>query len=206
MTRRAAAALLLLALVSSACRHLPARARAIPDCPGQWVGTEAIAGDFVLRQRVRIEAAGRVVSLQLVVQKRGGELVLVGLHPFGAKLFTVRQRGLEVRVDAAPPPVLEVAPLNLLRDLHRERFLGLATSGADGSFRGERDGTVIREEWAGGRLRWRSFERLAADPPGRVELRFEEPEEAGEAARVTVDNRWCGYRSEITTWSEAPLP
>jgi len=99
-----------------------------------------------------------------------------------------------------------VAPLNLLRDLHRERFLGLATSGADGSFRGERDGTEIREGFEGGRLRWRSFERLDADPPGRVEVRFEEPDGSGGAARVTIDNRWCSYRSEITTLSEAPLP
>lgn len=206
MTRRCAAAALLLVVGVAACRHLPARGRALPDCPGQWVATEAIAGDFLLRQRVRIEAAARVFSLQLVVQKRGDELVLVGLDPFGAKLFTVRQRGLEVSVDAVPPPVLEVAPLNLLRDLHRERFLGLATTGADGTFRGERGGTEIREGFEGGRLRWRSFERLDADPPGRVEVRFEAPEDPEGGARVMVDNHWCGYRSEITTLSDARLP
>jgi hypothetical protein len=201
------AAVLVLPVLVGGCRHLPSRSRALPDCPGQWVSTGAIAGDFLLRQQVRIEAGDRVWSLQLVTQKRGDELLLLGLDPFGAKLFTVRQRGLATSVDALPAPLLEVPPLNLLRDLHRERFLALANPGADGTFQATRAGTKIREQVAGGRSRWRSFERLAGDPPGRVELRFEEPLAApGGAARVTIDNGWCGYRAEITTLSEESLP
>jgi hypothetical protein len=49
-------------------------------------------------------------------------LVLVGIHPLGVKLFTLRQRGDEIQVDAQPAPLLEVPPENLLRDLHRIRF------------------------------------------------------------------------------------
>jgi len=201
-------AVLLFAAASTAgCQHLPGRPRAIPDCPGEWVATQAIRGDFLLRQSLIVTRGDRVFALHLVVQKSGDELLLIGLHPFGAKLFTLRQRGLETSVEAAPAPALDVPPLNVLRDLNRARFLRVASAGADGSFAERRDGTEIREWREGGRLQRRSFRRLAADPPGVVELRFDTPAADAEAGeRVTIDNDWCGYRAELTTLSAEALP
>jgi len=112
--------LLAAALLGAGCLH----ARAVPECPGEWVSTEAIEGDFIVRQRLLVSRGDRVFALHLVAQKRGDELLLLGLHPFGAKLFTLRQRGLATSVDAAPAPVLEVPPLNVLRDFHRARLVG----------------------------------------------------------------------------------
>ena len=188
------------------CRHLPGRARAIPDCPGEWAPTQAIDGDFLVRQRLLVVRGERAFALELVARKRGDELLLLGLHPLGGKLFTLRQRGLETSVDAAPAPALEVPPLNVLRDFHRARFLGLASAGPDGSYVERRDGTEVREIHEAGQLRLRSFRRLAGDPPGSVELRFDTPAAAGGgAARVWIDNGWCGYRAELTTLSEELL-
>ena len=196
--------LLASALLGAGCLQLPGRGRAIPDCPGEWASTQAIGGDFLLRQRLLVTRGEQAFALELVAQKRGDELLLLGLHPFGAKLFTLRQRGLETSVDAAPAPALEVPPLNVLRDFHRARFLGLASAGPEGSFAERRDGTEVRELHEAGRLRRRSFRRLDGDPPGVVELRFDAPD-AG-AARVTIENGWCGYRAELTTVSEQALP
>ena len=199
--------LLASALLGTGCLQLPGRARAIPDCPGEWVSTQAIAGDFLVRQRLIVTRGDRVFALHLVAQKRGDELLLLGLHPFGAKLFTLRQRGLETSVDAVPAPALEVPPLNVLRDFHRARFLGLAAVGADGSFEERRDGTEIRELHEAGRLLRRSFQRLDGDPPGVVELHFEPASAQAEGGdRVTIENGWCGYRAELTTLAEEALP
>lgn len=201
------ALLLASALLGTGCLNLPGRARAVPDCPGEWVSTRAIAGDFLLRQSLVVTRGDRVFALHLVAQKRGDELLLLGLHPFGARLFTLRQLGLETSVDAAPASVLDVPPLNVLRDLHRARFLGLASAGSDGTFEEHRDGTEIRELRERGRLRRRSFRRLAGDPAGVVELSFDAPAaESGGADRVTIENGWCGYRAELTTLSEQALP
>jgi hypothetical protein len=84
--------------------------------------TDEIRGDFVLRQQIRVVAKGVDFPFELVVQKKGRELILVGLSPFGAKLFTTIQTGLDTRVDALPGAVLPIPPLNVLRDLHRFRF------------------------------------------------------------------------------------
>jgi uncharacterized protein DUF3261 len=202
--RASLAAALLAAGLGAGCALL-GRGRAVPECPGELVASEAIAGEFLLRQRWSVSRGDETFSLEVVAQKRGDELVLVGLHPLGAKLFTLRQRGLETRVEAAPAPALEVPPLDLLRDLHRARFLAVAGAGADGRF-AERRGDIEISEWReGGRLRERRFRRLADDR--LVTLRFDAPApDAGRAARLEIDNAWCGYRAEVTTLSEQALP
>jgi len=124
MARRALRAWLLApALLGAGCLHLPGRARAVPECPGEPVSSDALGGDFLVRQRLRVVHEDRTFALDLVAQKRGGELLLLGFHPLGAKLFTLRQRGLETRVDALPAPALEVPPANALRDFRSARAL-----------------------------------------------------------------------------------
>jgi hypothetical protein len=106
-------------LLASACGWLAFAPRSIADCPGEIRSTEQIAGDFTLRQRVAVSAEDLAFPFELIVQKKGRELVLVGLSPLGAKLFTVTQTGLETKVDALPSAALPVPPLNVLRDLYR---------------------------------------------------------------------------------------
>jgi hypothetical protein len=113
------------------CRHLPGRERAVRECPGEIAPAAEIAGDFLLRQQVRVFAGDRVFAFQLVAQKRGDELILLGLHGLGAELFSVRQTGPQLEVDALPPPTLEVPPLNLLRDFHAIRREGPAPPGVE---------------------------------------------------------------------------
>lgn len=205
-----AAALLIVSLLAAGCRHLPPplRGRSLSDCPGSLVATDAIAGDFLVRQRVLITAGNESWSLQLVAQKRGDELTLLGFHPLGAKLFTLQQRGDRIAVDAAPPPLLEIPPRNLLRDFHRVRFFAIADVGADGAFQERRGGVEIREHRKAGRVVERRFEVIDGDPTAAVVLRFEPTAApAGEAPRVVIDNGACGYRAEITTLSETtPSP
>jgi len=118
--RMAAAALLGLA---TACSCLPFASRSIPDCPGAIRSTDEIPGDFAIRERVTVRSEDGDFPFELIVQKKRRELVLVGLSPMGAKLFTVVQTGTETEVDALPGAVLPIPPLNVLRDLHRLQLL-----------------------------------------------------------------------------------
>jgi len=107
---------------ATACGWLPFAPRAIPDCPGEIRSTEKIPGDFTIRERVTVRTEDADFPFELIVQKKGRELVLVGLSPIGAKLFTLVQTGIETDVDALPGAALPIPPLNVLRDLHRFRF------------------------------------------------------------------------------------
>jgi len=188
--------LLFLSLGLGACQHWPFRARALRDCPGALAPTESMTGDFLLQQSVRVESGDSAWSLRLVSQFHDGELRLVGLDPLGVELFTLLQRGREVDIDALPPPLLDIPPENLLRDLHRIRFLRLAEPDSDGVGQAVRGDIEIIETWKGGRLAQRSFGSARRDRERHAEVVFSV---VGDAERATVDHFACRYRAEFTT-------
>jgi hypothetical protein len=109
-------------------RLLPDAARA---CPGPLPAVEAGQADYRVRQRARVQAESLDWRLELVAEKRGGGLVLVGLDAFGGKLFVVSQRGEEVRVER-PRGRLPRSPVDLLRDFHRARTAPQAAAAEPG--------------------------------------------------------------------------
>lgn len=107
---------------SAACSWLPFAHRSISDCPGAIRSTDEIQSSFISRDRVTVRAEGVDFPFELIVQKNESEIVLIGLSPLGAKLFSIVQTGVETEVEALPAAVFPIPPLNVLRDLHRFRF------------------------------------------------------------------------------------
>lgn len=98
----------------------PARLR---DCPGTLVDVEEIpGGDFLLRERLRVRGEDVDFSVDLVAERRGPHLVVVGLDAFGARVFHVEQEGVGVSSASRFGPMLPLPPENALRDLHAARF------------------------------------------------------------------------------------
>lgn len=125
MSRCAAALLLGLAVAGCALSVPPWGPPRLEACPGLLVPAAGIpGGDFALRERVRIRGGEVDLGLALLVERRGDRLVLVALNPFGAKAFSVVQRGLEVEATSHLGRALQVPPGNVLRDLHAARFAG----------------------------------------------------------------------------------
>jgi hypothetical protein len=122
---RVAALCLSLLLAGTGCAWLGLGvARLLPDgareCPGRLPPSQQLEGDFRVRQRARVQAESLDWRLELVAEKRGDALVLVGLDAFGGKLFVVSQQGEEVAVER-PRGRLPRPPVDLLRDFHRAR-------------------------------------------------------------------------------------
>jgi hypothetical protein len=101
----------------------------ISECPGPATATSETTGDFWLRARMRFVAEGVDFPLDVVAQRRAGELVVIGWNPFGAKLFTLVQSDEGLEIDALPRAVMPVAPVNVLRDLDRAGLLRTPPSG-----------------------------------------------------------------------------
>jgi hypothetical protein len=124
--RSGSAALVLLALLlATGCASLGlGLARLLPDgareCPGPLPAVDRAEGDFRVRQRARVQGENLDWRLELVAEKRGDALVLVGLDAFGGKLFAVSQQGEELSVER-PRGRLPRPPVDLLRDFHRAR-------------------------------------------------------------------------------------
>jgi hypothetical protein len=120
----------------------PVVAPKLADCPGTLVPTQELEGDWVILERARVFAPRVDEAYELVLQKKGPSLVLVGLAPWGAKAFAVTQIGVRTFPEAFLPD-LPVPPENVLRDLHRAHFLASEAPGFEGRVieRG-RDGAI----------------------------------------------------------------
>jgi len=115
------------ALALAGCVSLPPQ---IGDCRGPLVPVELIpGGDFVLRERLRVQAPDVDLRLDLVAERRGERLVLIAFDAFGAQAFHVEQHGLEVTSHSDLGRALALPPENALRDLHAARFVGPDTGG-----------------------------------------------------------------------------
>jgi hypothetical protein len=162
-------------LLATGCASLAlGLASALPDggrdCPGALLPTRQIEGEFQIRLRARAQGDDLDWRLELVAQKRGDALVLIGLDAFGAKSFVLTQRGSEVSVER-PRGRLPLPPIDLLRDLHRARFLPETAPPEPGVAieRPSRDEVTIEHERCGYRLRLVTLEQtsLSADDEAR---------------------------------------
>ena len=120
------AAALAVGVAGAACvlpwPKLPPR---LPACDGPIPSTDTLpAGDLVWRDRVRYRGGEVDAGFSLVAQKRGEQLVLVGLNAFGARAFSVTQQREWIEADARLGRALEVAPETVLRDWHAARSAG----------------------------------------------------------------------------------
>jgi hypothetical protein len=174
--------------------------------PPFLVSTEQIAGEFVWRQSITATHPEGTSQFEAVVQKHCGELVVVGFTPFGARAFTIRQRGTQVEseVEVAPPPF---PPEAVLYDVHRTFFASLGDAPPDGERSGERDGEEIREIWQDGKLQKRTHHRLDGEPAGAVVIEYgADLGPTGPPSPVKLRSDWFGYALEIVTLDRQEAP
>lgn len=172
--------------------------------PGEMLPAAQLAarGDFLARQSLVGRLGDKVIRGQVVLQKRGAELTLIGLTPFGSKAFVIQQDANGVRAETVMAGALPFPPAFMLLDAHRALFMGLSDGTADGEHRGKRGGEAIVETWAGGRLLRRSFRRLDRRPKGTITIEYVGGMAGEQApARIIIDNGWFGYWVEISTIS-----
>ncbi len=125
--------------------------------------------DFLLQQRLTFTRGDVERTLQTALQRRGDELVLIGLTPLGTRAFVVQQQGLEVSAQSHLPgdEPLPFPPRAVLIDVQRALLPVLdGPPPSDGRRSGERAGEAVSERWANGRLVERRFRRLSNDPEG----------------------------------------
>ena len=195
------AALALAALVAS-CAHGPPPVAPPAPTAKDLPGPDAIPGTFAVRQKLTARSAHGGGSFEAVLQKKPGELLLVGLTPYGSRAFVLRQTARDVQFTSYIPRELPFPPTFMLLDVHRvlDAWLG------PGLVTGARSGTVgaehVDERWRDGRLVERRFTRVAAAtaPRGDVTITYSGDGPAGLAALVTLDNQRFGYTLTVESF------
>jgi hypothetical protein len=165
--------------------------------------------DFMMEQEVTMTHAEGSNTFRAILQKRGDELVLLGLAPHGGRAFVLTQRGDAVTFESFMPEELPFPAQYILHDIHRTWFhsAGSAEPDAQGFREVERDGERIREHVGAGGVSERRFERLDGAPAGAIVVRYGDgltagaPHTARPPDEVTFENGWFGYSGRIRTLS-----
>jgi len=200
--------------IGALCACATAATRPADDAPkldpGPIRPPSVLSYDFQWRQRVTATWPTGSRSFDAVLQKRAGELVLLGLNPMGMPGFVLRLReGGAIQVENRTGHELPFQPEYILADVERVFFPWLPPVPA--AFSGERRGRYeqlgITELFDRGRLLSRSFERFDAPDRGTVRITYRpaktHPEDA--PPKVSVENAWFGYRLDIETFEQSRL-
>jgi hypothetical protein len=173
------------------------------EYPGHLRPPSEVAVSFMLRQHLRARYDGKESSFDAVLQKRGDELVLLGLAPYGGRAFVLTQRGEHYEAEKFVPVRLPFPPRHILNDIHRVFLRGTALGQRlpDGTHSFEEHGERVVERWEGGRLRVRTFERLDGTPAGTIDVDFQSEVPPGGIAptEIVLRNGWFGYELHIAT-------
>jgi hypothetical protein len=165
--------------------------------------SQEIEANFTARQRLRFRFADRAGSMDAVLQVHCGEVVIVALTPFGTRLFSVRQRGLDVEVEPAVDKSWPISPLRVLLDVQRSFLYPLASPPPPDGTHSSRVGSVkLREEWRDGQLVERSLTESRGGRSGPFVVRYEPGMRRGMLPQHTeLSSELHGYALEIETQS-----
>jgi uncharacterized protein DUF3261 len=194
----------------ASCSRAPARR---PEYPAAepLLAPSAHAADFLDRQKIVATYGDRSLSFEAVLQKRGDELTLLGLTPFGSRAFLIVLRGTDMSFEKFVPQTLPFSPRYILLDVQRVFYPWIdgpsGPSSPEGERRGDRDGESIEEHWHDGRLLRRSFRRADGHPRAEVVVTYDGgmSSDASPPSHAVLANERYGYRLDITTLSHQSL-
>jgi hypothetical protein len=162
---------------------------------------------FFLRQALRFEYGADSGGLDVAVQAQCGVLTIIGFAPFGARAFTLIQRGSELETQMHLPGSWPFPPENIVLDIHRTYLVPMpAQAPADGRRELRHGGEDVRERWEQGLLRERIAIRAGASESRGVRIVYRDGASRDHPSRdVRLENRERGYVLEITSSEYRPL-
>lgn len=170
----------------------------------------------MLRQRVRIEWSQGEEGFDAVLQKRPGELALIGLGPMnlvGFRLALVAKQGVggptdRIDFENRSGRELPFSPAHMLADVQRVFYPWIEAEAGCGDCErsGRRGGLEVWEREESGVLAERRFGLVGFPEEGLVRIRYADWRGDPAVPRsVEVDNAWFGYRLRIETLETTAL-
>jgi hypothetical protein len=177
-----------------------------PRYVGELFDLAQLPEDFLWLQRVSGSFQGEDYSLKFALEKRGAELRVVGLSPFGTRAFLIRQQGRNFSFESYTDRPVPFSPKVVLIDVQRAFLVRDLSSQppATGLHSYQHGAEAVRESWRDAALEWREFTHPDFERPIRVEYEppmrdFEPP------ALARLRHGWFGYEIVVETSSRKRL-
>lgn len=184
-------------LAFTACGPAAPRPDGPPPDPGPLLAADAWPAQVMLRQRVTAIWPQGTRGFDAALQRRGDELLLIGLAPFGPPGFVIRHGPAGVDVTNNTGEALPFDPKFMLADVQKAFYPWPEPPGAEAL------GFRISTREADGRLAERVFTPIDGGPP--IEVEYGEEAIDGYPRAVELRNARFGYRLRIETIEVQPL-
>jgi hypothetical protein len=190
-----------LALLAGCAREARPTTPSADPVPIVLLPVDALEGELSLRQHVTARYGEREDGFDAALEKRDGELRLVGLGPMATVAFalTLTERGLDF--DNRSGREVPFRPDYIVADIQRVFYPWLPPSECASCTReGEAAGLHVTERLEAGRLVERRFRLEDAPERGEVVISYQGWAGRDDApARVVLTNGWYGYELVIDT-------
>lgn len=148
---------------------------------------------------MRLDFDDQELHLETVADRVSDGVVVVGLAPYGIRVFAVHQRGREAEVEARYRALERIA-LWTLDALHRAYWIESPLRAAADPSRWIRQGERVSEWRKGGRLVRREF---GSTDRGRahtvVSIDYAAADGNASEPGIRIRNPWCGYEALLIT-------
>ena len=194
-----AASIILIGILFGCAGKIPSVATPRPtDLTGPLVSSLEIPGDFIVRQHISVTTPQMNGDFEAIIQSYCGELTIIGFSPLGLKLFSVRQSGQDLEIDALQLNGWSFSPDRILLDVHRIYFYPIAQPSLEDGQHVLRFGTdPLRERWSEGRLTERSIPMEDEQGEQWLEIRYKETKHAIPILNSRWDSRDISLRNPL---------
>jgi hypothetical protein len=197
--RFGAFALSMIALAAGCAREARPATPSADPLPLVLLPVDALEGELALRQHVTARYGEREDGFDAVLEKREGELRLVGLGPMATVAFTLTLSARGLDFDNRTGREVPFRPEHIVADIQRVFYPWLPARECAGcTRRGEVEGFEVTERVEGGRLVERRFHLVDAPERGEIVVSYRSWGERA-PARVVLTNGFYGYELTIDT-------
>ena len=201
MRRRPSAGLVLSGLLAvgvEACA-IVGTAPAGRHCPVELVPTSQIVHSLPLHTRIQLHFADEQMSYEALAVAQPEGLVILGLSPYGVRLFAVHQRGSEYSLEVASSELRHLGRWTL--DLLHRVYWIQPPDDLDNGDAWPRGGEELREAAAvesGGRRVFSLVAGWAGDSASSsIVIDYPAAFERSASGPVAIRNPWCGYEAKV---------
>ncbi len=160
-------------------------------CPVEPMAVENLPHGRLLRAQVRMNAKEHEVSFEVIAQSKEGVLTLVGIAPYGMRLFEIQQRGLEFHQTSSTSRQMQWLAIFSADALYRAYWLQPPGSNEVWVWDGER----VTESSHGQQRLFRQKDASSGSSP--VTIDYHDQSNSKGLPGASIENPWCGYRAVI---------
>ncbi len=169
--------------------------RSAGHCPVVAVSAALVPGPLPLHVRMRFRADDREAAVDVVAARDGENVLIIGLAPFGPRVFTVRQVGQTLESSTSAPFGTFPPPSWVFDALQRSFWITAPVPPAAGpGSRWEWEGERVSEVLDADGKRRREFTQPGDDGAAVIEYPASTDQESDP---IVMHNSWCGFEAKL---------